>query len=207
MSEFNVREELKRVEPTMDEKQLGQYTERIYSEAKNVHAAILYATRGECGDEITRLLDEGITDVDLPLARTYGQSDGVQSQTPWKLGRKDHYNCYKPDHSSCGIETISEWSDEYIQDLDRDQWALLAPVFEFDLGNVQRYEFHDWTIMPFIEDEENNTRRCGGYSEVWKVKLHEAHQRVVPIKNFRVRTSKAQTDFKKLSNNCRSLVF
>src|SRR6266536_2331201 len=150
MSKSNVREELKRVEPTMDEKQLGKHTERIYSVAKNVHAAILYATRGECGDDITRLLDEGITDVDLPLARTYGQSDGVQSQTPWKLGRRNHCNCDKPDHSSCGIKTISEWPNNYIQDLDRDQWALLAPVFEFDLGNVKKYEFHDWTIMPFI---------------------------------------------------------
>ncbi|PMD33649.1 kinase-like protein, partial [Hyaloscypha variabilis F] len=63
-----------------------------------------------------------------------------------------------------------QWRD--INDFCHAQWAFLAPVFD-ELH--KHYELDDNDILPFIEDNEKFLRQ-GGYSEVWGVRIHQAHQ-------------------------------
>jgi hypothetical protein len=57
-------------------------------------------------------------------------------------------------------------------DLTTSQWLMLAPVFgEDDVGR----EFQSKHVMPFRSKEKIGR---GGYSEVFKIQLHEAHQKI-----------------------------
>lgn len=193
MTHSNVREELKRMQ--MDATEISHYAGRICPSTRRLFAAILYSHRGGRCDDIYNLLGrENITDEDLPLVRVHHRKDD-EHRRHWNLARKEHYQCKRVDHSSCSIvNTISQWPREYIVDIERVQWFFRAPVFEFNLKDVQHYEFHDSEVLPFIEDEENETTRHGGYSEVWKIKIHPAHQKVLPYPSFRVRTNEIQID-------------
>ncbi|KAK5661413.1 hypothetical protein OQA88_11313 [Cercophora sp. LCS_1] len=60
------------------------------------------------------------------------------------------------------------------------QWVLLAPFFVFPTATIHaapHYEFQDRVILPYIQSDETNpaTRVEGGFSDVWKVKIHTAH--------------------------------
>ena len=55
------------------------------------------------------------------------------------------------------------------------QWSFSAPMFD---KLHKHYEMDEHVIMPFVESEEDNARQ-GGYSEVWRVRIHPAHQRLL----------------------------
>ena len=190
MTQPNVQEELKHLQ--MDAIDIAHYAGRICSSTRRLYAAILYSRRGGHCDDIYNLLGrENITDEDLPLVRVYQKDDEYSRR--WDLARKEHYQCKRVDHSACSIvNTISQWRREYIVDIERVQWFFRAPVFEFNLKDVQHYEFYDSEVLPFIEDEENETTKHGGYSEVWKIKIHPAHLKVLLYPSFRVRMNKVQ---------------
>ena len=72
------------------------------------------------------------------------------------------------------IEAFKNWSDEEIEDFDRIQWWMLAPV----LTRKEHHELDDYPILPFITFEANDEmkrRKEGGYSEVYPVRIHPSH--------------------------------
>ena len=190
MTYSKISEELKYMQ--MDTANIAHCARRICPSTKRLFAAIFYSRRGGQCEDVDNLLAENISDDDLPLVRVHPKDD--EDRRHWHLARQNHSQCKQDDHSSCYIKTISKWDREFIDDIERVQWFFKAPVFVFNLEDVQHYEFHKSTVMPFTKDEENDSIRRGGYGEVWKIEIHPAHQKLLPLPNFRVRMNEVQTN-------------
>lgn len=73
---------------------------------------------------------------------------------------------------------FSSWPQSDIEAFERTQWRFFSPVF----SNVAKQEddyidLEEKMILPYIESWENKKQNHykGGNSEVWKVKIHDAH--------------------------------
>ncbi|TVY16217.1 Cyclin-dependent kinase 14 [Lachnellula arida] len=73
-------------------------------------------------------------------------------------------------------KVFAGWPPHDINEFYHIQWSFSAPVFD---QLHKHYEMDEHVIMPFVESEEDNARQ-GGYSEVWRVRIHPAHQRLLP---------------------------
>ena len=178
-----VREELRRIFPRMDRDPLDHYVHLICTKATRIFA-ILLASSMDIQEGICDLLDEGITDVNLPFVRVplYGvERGGRSSSSSFTLAKYEHTNCQREGHAGCGIRALSNWGRFQIETLSRDQWLALAPVFRRASKGIPHYHFEDNTVFPFTEDDENNNEKLksGGYSEVWPVRIHPAHQDII----------------------------
>lgn len=72
---------------------------------------------------------------------------------------------------------MDTWPRRKIEEFCRVQWAVLAPSFNTARSH---YELDDNAVLPFIKDYENTPwgMKTGGYSDVWPVKIHHAHQKI-----------------------------
>jgi hypothetical protein len=176
-----VREELQRIFPGMDRGPLDHYVHVICTKATKIFA-ILLASSSEIEEAICELLDEGITDANLPFVRVplYGVERERRSSS-YTLAKYEHKNCQTEGHADCGIMALSNWQGNDVRNLCRDQWLALAPIFKRDSKKVPHYHFEDATVLPFTEDDENSKENMmyGGYSEVWGVRIHPAHQDII----------------------------
>ncbi len=128
--------------------------------AKKLFAILAYM---KLGSEICSLLRDGVSDKDLPLTRR--RNDNGE----YLLERK----------SGVPINTFAKWNDKDIEEFDRIQWWMLAPVFE----DKEHYELDDNMILPFIPfktNAETEQKKEGGYSEVFAVRCHPAHHTFWP---------------------------
>ena len=63
--------------------------------------------------------------------------------------------------------------------MSRDQWLVLAPVFKKVQHRISHQELDDNVVLPFIEDRKNqHDSWSDGYSHLWGVRIHPAHQNV-----------------------------
>ena len=175
----SVAAELRRIDPKASDTQVSRHTSSICSSAMKLFTVLLCGTKSSY---ITKFLDDGITDRDLPFVRSYttnGSNSDVQN-LPFVLCKSDHDRCLKYNHSKCGIKAMAFWSQRDIRELCRDQWFVQAPVFEqkSTIGQVPHHDLDDNTVLPFIEDYETQKTSQGGYSHVWGVRIHSAHQNV-----------------------------
>lgn len=73
---------------------------------------------------------------------------------------------------------FSSWTQTDINAFERMQWRFFSPVF-YDMAKQEDdyVDLGDKTILPYIESWENQKQNHykGGNSEVWKVKIHDAH--------------------------------
>lgn len=69
------------------------------------------------------------------------------------------------------IRTFQDWSEYDIEEFDRIQWWMLAPVFE----DKEHCDLDDDIMLPFVPFTEAVEKKEGGYSEVYAVRLHPAH--------------------------------
>jgi serine/threonine protein kinase len=174
----NVKNELRRLGQSKREQDLSSYANIICSNAKKIFAVLLYVDRIE---PIFRLIDDGICDEELPFTRCYKSStaDVMASAGPFTLCRRSRKCHRRANHRDCGIREITNWSQRAIGDFCRDQWLAQAPVFQkLEDGSIPHYDLNDNVILPFIEDHElqSNQKVSSGYSHVWAVKIHPAHQ-------------------------------
>jgi hypothetical protein len=126
--------------------------------------------------DILKLIEEGISDTDLPFTRVYQNSRG------YTLAKKEHDSGDLKDHQACVIKTFSTWRAADLVPLLREQWMVLSPVFGAELPGVSpHYEFEHWTILPFVEDQERveGGMKYSGYSESWTLRIHPAHQNII----------------------------
>jgi hypothetical protein len=125
--------------------------------AKKLYAVLALVKKGS---DIKSLLEEGLSDRALPLAREENEP-GLFS-----LQLKD----------GTPIKTFSSWSEKDREKFDRVQYWMTAPVFH----DKVHYELNDKTILPFVPfggSSEMKKSKQGGYSEVYPVRLHPAHHR------------------------------
>lgn len=109
---------------------------------------------------ILNFMTESVSDADLPFQSSDIKTNGnlLATYNPARIHR-----------------FLGKWSSWDIQEFSRFQWTLLAPVFE--LGRSPRhYDFQSDRILPFLEDDESS-RKSGGYGLVWRVKIHPGHLR------------------------------
>lgn len=119
---------------------------------------------------ITHFIDQGLYDSDLPFyfPNSNEQHGPVTRRT--KEGHKIPINFPRCKHFE--RESFESW-----------QWEFQAPFFEVTPTNGQtrrplHYSLSDNTILPFTEDYEgkrNGDMISGGYSDVWRVRIHPSH--------------------------------
>lgn len=162
-----ISEELSQIDPSKNEKEILLCVNYIYGKARKLFALLLCQNKSNF---IYSFIEEGIYDEDLPFQRA-----GVFGSTSdaFRLCSK---RVHVAGHEGCGIKAMSRWSRHDIRDFCGAQWVVQAPVFEkTQSGIIPHYDLDKNVIMPFIEDDENQMIR-GGYSHVWKVRIHPAHQ-------------------------------
>jgi hypothetical protein len=127
-------------------------------------------------ERVTTILDfirEGLYDSDLPFQLTeFMDTEQTEVLTsvpePVDLDKQKRLRkCFQGD----------PWTGYSLDSFDRYQWEMLAPIFfppDDPTEKVRFYPFHDSIILPFVYDEF--TTSSGGFSTVWKVKVHKAHR-------------------------------
>jgi hypothetical protein len=172
-----VATEFERLFPNLAPAERLSYVTKTCSLARKLFAILLLIDKGM---SILDFLADGITDKDLPLVQ-YPKESATSSYTLRTEGR-----------INSPISAIENWSRLTIRLFYREQWGLKAPVFEM-LG--KHYELEDDCVLPFVEDRGNNIENVntGGYSEVWGVRIHSAHQRIFKSTNAMVRASRPLT--------------
>lgn len=171
MSPQSVSTELRRHFPIMPAEDLQQLTARIT--AKRLQGRILSAgllrmfavlVMSDKADRILDFLQEGVSDMTLPLAKVV-VAGGLE------LRRKDA--------PGAQLGCFEGWSKADKETLEKLQWLVLVPMFS-DIAKEQDVDFlnlDDQTVLPYVESWENkkHDHYKGGNSEVWKVKIHDAH--------------------------------
>jgi hypothetical protein len=143
-------------DPDIDEAEAAKYAEVVCKCASRLYATLAYTKKGA---DIKGLLNEGVTDDDLPFVRK------ANEKTKFALNRKN----------GGAIETLDSWTSKHLRKFDQHQWWMSAPVFKL---NEELYELDDKTILPFVvfeAPEGIETKKQGGYSEVYPVRIHPAH--------------------------------
>lgn len=183
----NIRQHLRKIFPTMDKESLEFYAESICSTSKKLFAVLICTLSGAQSRAICNFIQEGINDTDLPFERLYLNDRPANSSGRYQmytLAKKEHEaSCTFPIHTLCGINTVSNWPRDQVQSFCRDQWLVLAPIFESTPGTDPPHRsFPESVVLPFTEDWENDSAavKFGGYSEVWAIRIHPAHQQLLP---------------------------
>lgn len=118
-------------------------------------------------EDIVRFIKERLHDNDLPFLLSPGENPGTL-----QLQRRSRDGKLHP------ITIVSSWPIYLLESFNNYQWKLLPPYFTLSTKlkpEVLHYSFEDGTVLPLIEDEEITSGFSGGYSDVWKVKIHPAH--------------------------------
>jgi hypothetical protein len=188
--------------PGMDRETRAHYVNSICSKTTKIFAILLCSFSGS-GDEkrrrvITKLIDEKISDKDLPFQRVYiedtGRSANFQNHANprYILARKEDDSGKPGERGAYVIKALSNWPRMETQTLCRAQWITLSPVFKSRPGMVPHYDIEDQVILPFTEDTERDGQEIkqGGYSEVWPIRVHPAHQNILHSRDSTVRTNR-----------------
>ncbi|KAI9857183.1 MAG: hypothetical protein M1813_008545 [Trichoglossum hirsutum] len=136
----------------IEEEEADRYARETCQSARQLFAILAFIGKGS---EICPLLNEAVSDKDLPLV------DDTSTPELYTLQRK----------TGIHIKTLEKWKERDLSNFYRIQWCMVAPVFEYH----NHYELEDNTILPFISFEFNGKPWYGGYSEVCPRRLHPAH--------------------------------
>ncbi|KAH7386568.1 hypothetical protein BKA64DRAFT_681188 [Cadophora sp. MPI-SDFR-AT-0126] len=159
-----------RTEKTLDGVHIQEGTTTMISErAHKLFAILVYA---RLGHHIPEFLEEGIDDTHLPFSRIKIRDDD----------KRFSLCSYKRQGEP--IKCMANWDQDEINNLEKTQWYMLAPILEFT-DRIEHYEFQRNCIPPWMEDHEcsrsgrKGTSVAGSFGSVWKIRIHPAHQRVV----------------------------
>jgi serine/threonine protein kinase len=182
VNEQTVARELRKASSHMrnDPSLCNQHTEAICSHSKRIFAVLIRS--GTVSEDTLSIVGEQVTDGDLPFCRGYS----ADSES-YVLCGNTHEHCRSAEHLSCGIKAVSKLAQEEIAELDRLQWWVQAPEFLREADEIPHLELSDNIVMPFTRDFRKENLRTGGYSEVWSVRIHPAHQNLLQSNNDLVR--------------------
>ncbi|KAF2758576.1 kinase-like protein [Pseudovirgaria hyperparasitica] len=139
-----------------------RYTEQICTTAISLFATLL---RGKKDSEICNLLDDGLSDRDLPLVRTPVSN---------RIGEKK-FCLARNDEAKTTVEAMRRWAQSDLKDFGQYQFRMLAPVFD---RYKPKGQLSNDTILPYVWDDQDHRpveNDRGGYSEVVKRRLHPSH--------------------------------
>lgn len=169
-----VAAEFERLFPNLPLSERSKYVSRTCSSARKLFAILLGI---EKGDSILDLLADGIIDDDLPLVKYPKRAANAGQTAPYFTLRSRRRIDYP-------IQTIDHWNwRTSIRQFYSEQWWLKAPVFDTP---GKHYELEDDCVLPFTENNEGINVNSGGYSDVWGVRIHPAHQKLFRSSNPRV---------------------
>ncbi|KAE8443565.1 hypothetical protein EG329_001727 [Mollisiaceae sp. DMI_Dod_QoI] len=163
--------ELRRREMVFKETELQDKADEILKTARKLFAALVCVSMGEC---ILDFLNEGLNDKDMPFVRVElgNRNLGVGAfRLESRRQPKKVLQCM----------SSSKWGRSRLEAFNRDQWWVLAPIFkeskkEDKMKKVRHWELEPNRVLPFVEDNQSTSDNSGGYSEVWAVRVHRAHQ-------------------------------
>lgn len=135
-----------------------QSAERILKTSPKLFAILVLIQRSQF---IGGFLDEGLDDSHLPFIR----SDKNVTGGNFKLCSRLHPN--QP------IACIDRWRKSRINEFDRVQWCVLAPIFE-QSEEVLHYTLNDNCVLPLLERSKSCEK--GGFSTVYEITIHPSHQ-------------------------------
>jgi hypothetical protein len=162
-----IREELSEYRLVFETDESHQQTvEKISRAAPKLFIMLVYMRKVHF---ICEFLQEGIDDDHLPFER----HDKANKMGNFKLCSR-----HRPKEP---IKCMLDWDRDDIIRFERDQWSTRSPIFEYTDG-VEHYEFERNIILPFIMDHEYSEHsehvKNSGFSKVWKVVIHHAHQKL-----------------------------
>lgn len=113
--------------------------------------------------QILSLRQEGLTDSALPLIKVETEN-GRRIELRRENAPSVHLSCF------------DGWTQADIEAFEKLQWRVVVPIFS-DTPKQQFLDLKEKTVLPYIESWENkeHDHYKGGNSEVWKVKIHDAH--------------------------------
>lgn len=148
-----------------DDHREGGEIMRISTSRRRLFAVLVLINEVE---RILLLIAEGLSDRDLPLALSNMSSQGRS------------YQILTRGQDSTPVRAFQTLQVMKVDLFYAQQWSMLAPFFQIadsDKSQVVHYKLDPRTTLPFIQggkfDFENHAR--GGFSNVWKVKIHPAH--------------------------------
>jgi hypothetical protein len=115
----------------------------------------------------------------IPRAIISFVKDGVSDRhLPFRTGPGDKWLEYRRDHASNQYYPITSFRNDPIDVCELFvlyQWRFLAPFFHFTKTEAPHYSIQPRDIpLPFAE-EDPSIRKNGGFGQVCKVKIHQAH--------------------------------
>jgi hypothetical protein len=159
---------------------IQNYTSRICSETqtqrrgkpkiKSFRKIFALLVLIESTESILKLLEEDVSDLDLPLTLVkHQQIDGFCRRDTNSQNAGAPLQCLRrPQWSLLKLRNFAEY-----------QWKLLAPFFSQDIDNdVKHYKLDDHHVLPFLalnDMAEKDTERLGGYGRVILVDIHPDH--------------------------------
>jgi len=145
-----------------------------------------YLTRGEKRNETVDFVMERATRI-FAILVMIGKSKSIidfmgedlsDTDLPISLSDIDSSENLPSSHNTERKYRLFEnWSKWDLHEFSRFQWSVSTPVFELgSRSEAKHYNFRSHTVLPFVENDEGS-RKTGGYSSVWRVKIHPQHQK------------------------------
>ena len=125
-----------------------------------------------------------VFDSDPPFTRVPSkeQDPDCYERVDYRLCTSDHEKkCLGKHNEKCSIKAMASWTTRALDTFFSAQWMVQVPVFQKIDGDIPHQDFDENVIMPYVNDFEMEAI-IGGFSKVWKVKIHPAHQNLYGLK-------------------------
>lgn len=160
--------------PTMTPHGLQKLADRIVNSTRGSQASLRVFALLVLLDKTSSIVDfvqEGLSDHALPFVKAAVANASSDQAPTFALRRKSA----KDQH----LHACDGWSEVDMDAFEKLQWRVIAPNFS-DVSKQQNADFldlDDQTVLPYIESWQNkkHDHYKGGNSEVWKVRIHDAH--------------------------------
>lgn len=145
--------------------------EPLSTSRRKLFATLVCINKAAC---ILDFIHENLYDCHLPFHLANPHRHGTYMYRKTKNNDETRVHCF----SKMG------WSFLECENFSNYQWRFLAPYLEI-LSDGKRtrplhYIFDDGQVLPFVEDSSKEhfgepSMFSGGYSDVWRVRIHSAH--------------------------------
>jgi len=157
--------------PELDKKAVHNHATVVVERAKSLYATLVLIKQST---SISRVLDEGIFDADLPLVY-------------WKPNKKQTTSFSTI--SGRSVNSLESWPEDYKRKFAKKQWSTLVKVF----SQGKHYELDKNDLLPFMPLEEGeDVPKHGAYGKVYPARFHPSHH------DFKLNGSRALVAVKEL---------
>lgn len=158
----SINMELRRCGSSLSVQEIRELAGEVWEKAPKLFAILTLISMSHT---ISEFILEDVGDDDLTFVR--------------EEGTEGHSFTLRSRHQETPLKCMAKWSRVQVQSFSKEQWRMLAPIFE-EYGKVRHYKLEDNSIMPFVIDlERSEHAQEGGFSSVWGVEFHPAHQSIL----------------------------